>query len=100
MVIDCIDRRFGPGERGGRRRSRAWPNMRCISSRTTFYQKRIFPVVFYGGLVAFLAVPVFFGLSSGRYPPMPVLVIPILAGIIIFLIMKKMVFDLVDEVWD
>jgi hypothetical protein len=74
--------------------------MRRISSRTTFYQKRIFPLTFFGALVAFFAALAFTGLSSGRYPPIPVLVIPILMGVIFFFIMKKMLFDLVDEVWD
>src|SRR5882672_6876642 len=86
--------------RGARRRSRAWLNMRRISSRATFYQKRIFPLFIFGWLVAFIAFPVLIGLKSGQYPPIPFLVIPILVGITFFFIMKMMVFDLVDEVWD
>jgi len=74
--------------------------MRRISSRATFYQKRIFPLVFFGPQVAVFSILVFIGLSSGRYPPIPVLVIPIFMGVIFFFIMKIMVFDLVDEVWD
>jgi len=74
--------------------------MNRISSRATFYQKRIFPLVFFGPQVAVFSILVFIGLSSGRYPPIPVLVIPIFMGVIFFFIMKIMVFDLVDEVWD
>ena len=74
--------------------------MRRISSRTTFYQKRIFPLFFFVWLVASIAFPVLIGLKSGQYPPIQSLAIPIVIGIVFFFFIKMTVFDLVDEVWD
>src|SRR5437867_3926603 len=74
--------------------------MRRISSRATFYQKRIIPLISAGILIAFIALPLGIWLHAGQYPPLPFLVMPVAIGIISFFVWKKTVFDLVDEVWD
>jgi hypothetical protein len=71
-----------------------------ISSRTTFYYKRIFPIVWFGFLAVFLTVSVFNGLNTGRYPPLPFFIGPVIMTVFGYFVMKKLIFDLVDEVVD
>jgi hypothetical protein len=73
--------------------------MRRISSRATFWYKRVFPAFWFGFLVLFIVIPFFFN-QGGRAPPFPFFVIPLVMIAVGFFIMKKLVFDLVDEVWD
>jgi hypothetical protein len=73
--------------------------MQRISSRGTFINKRVFPVVWFGFLAVFFTAPML-----GRGPrgdvPFGFLVVPIFMGIFGYFLMKKMVFDLADEVFD
>ena len=71
--------------------------MTRISSRRTFFVKRVFPVLWFG----VLAFVVFLGISTGAVAKdPPFLAIPIvMAGIGLF-IMRKLVWDLADEVFD
>jgi hypothetical protein len=75
--------------------------MRRISSRMTFFYKRILPLIFCGVFVIFVVVT-WIGLSRspGQFPGMPFLIVPVLIFAFIFFVMKKMIFDLVDEVLD
>lgn len=73
--------------------------MRRISSKTTFLHKRIFPVFWFGLLAIFVAVALIAG--PGDPSQLPIfLIVPIFMGGFGYFIMKKLVFDLVDEVWD
>jgi hypothetical protein len=75
--------------------------MRRISSRWTFFYKRVFPIFWCGILILVVAVPVFKAGQSGNYPPLvPFLIAPIIMLFVGLSFMKKFVFDLVDEVWD
>jgi hypothetical protein len=75
--------------------------MRRISSRWTFFYKRVFPVFWCGILILFVAVQVFKTGQSGDYPPLvPFLIAPIIMLVFGFFFLRKFVFDLVDEVWD
>ena len=69
--------------------------MTRISSRQTFFMKRIFPFVF----LAALAVPVAIGFVVKPMQPqifiMPAVMLPVL-----YILMRKLVWDLVDEVYD
>jgi hypothetical protein len=70
--------------------------MQRISSRSTFFYKRIFPAIWFG-IAALVAVPALLAENG----PGPVAAIgPVLMAIFGFLIMRKLIFDLVDEVWD
>jgi hypothetical protein len=73
--------------------------MRRISSRGTFWYKRVFPIFWFGFLALFIGTTFFFN-QGGRSPPFPFLVVPVIMVVVGFLIMKRLVFDLVDEVWD
>jgi hypothetical protein len=75
--------------------------MRRISSGLTFYYKRVFPVIWFGGaavIAGFGAYAAIANPSAKGFGPFWI-VMPI----ILFLgyrFLKKFVFDLVDEVWD
>jgi hypothetical protein len=70
--------------------------MHRISSRATFFSKRIFPAIWFG-MLALIAVTT---LLAEKGPGPIGALFPVLMGLFGFLVMKKLVFDLVDEVWD
>ena len=73
--------------------------MKQISSRATFLTKRVFPTAWFG----FLAVIVITGIIGGSFGanmPMPFFIVPVVMAVFGYFLMKKLVFDLVDEVWD
>jgi hypothetical protein len=73
---------------------------RRISSRNTFFMKRVFPVLWFG----FIAVTVVIALSALRHSAKPVpiviFVVPVFMLILGYVLMRRLVFDLADEVWD
>jgi len=74
--------------------------MRLISSKMTFFNKRVFPAIWFGFLAVFIGLALFSG--AGRNPAslLPVLIAPAIIIVFGYVIMKKLVFDLADEVWD
>ena len=74
--------------------------MRRLSSRGTFFTKRVFPVFWFGFLILFIGMPYFLNRNGHSPPFFPFIVMPLAMMAFGFLIMKKLVFDLVDEVWD
>jgi hypothetical protein len=73
--------------------------MRRISSRATFFYKRVFPAIWFGFLLVFAAAPFVFP-SSGQASSLPFFLAPALMVVLGYFLMRKLVFDLVDEVWD
>ena len=73
--------------------------MERLSSKWTLVSKRIFPVVWIAILAAF-AIPFFVARRSGVAVDPVILIAPIIATVIVYFVMKRTVFDLVDEVWD
>lgn len=77
--------------------------MRRLSSSSTFFYKRIFPVLWFGFLLVFLAIALWSTLypqaSARPQPVVPFLLMPLLMAGIGFLVFRKLIFDLVDEVW-
>lgn len=72
--------------------------MRRISSRWTFFHKRIFPVVWFGILIVISTL----GFMTGKTTQAkegPV-VVSIFMALIGYVLMRLLVFDLVDEAWD
>src|SRR5262249_52998842 len=59
--------------------------------------KRVFPVIFFGFLLAFFAFGLFFALRDGLVM-LPI--VPVLMGVFGYWFMKKLVFNLADEVLD
>lgn len=70
-----------------------------ISSRITSFRKRVFPVLWFGFLGLFLLI----GLANVPSHPdlaFPFIGVPILLMGFGYLLMKFLIFDLMDEVWD
>jgi hypothetical protein len=74
--------------------------MTRLSSKWTFFYKRVFPALFFGLLILFTAVPLFSGAYSGDFPPLPFIIVPIVMVVIFYVVLKRLIFDLVDEVVD
>jgi hypothetical protein len=74
-------------------------SMKRISSRRTFYYKRVFPVIWFGFLATFIVAP-FFGNSSSHIPSGPFFIVPVVMAVFAYVLLKKIVFDLADEVSD
>ena len=73
--------------------------MRRLHSKTTFFYKRIFPIVWFGILTVVLCGGLIAGIS-GRGPALMLVLIPIFMAAFGYFIMKKLVWDLFDEVYD
>ena len=77
--------------------------MRRLSSSTTFFYKRVFPLLWIGFLLAVFGLQ--FWLASHaraneQSPPLfPLLLMPLFMGGIMFLIYRTLLQDLMDEVW-
>jgi len=74
--------------------------MKKISSKGTFYYKRIFPAGWFGFLGIFILLS-FIGGAFDKWPKLPfLLIIPLAMALFGYFFMKKLVFDLMDEVFD
>jgi hypothetical protein len=71
--------------------------MKKISGRSTFFIKRLFPVLFLGFLVFFVCTGLF---ASRVRPPLAFFLAPLLMIPFGYVLMRKLVWDLADEVWD
>jgi hypothetical protein len=75
--------------------------MRRISSRMTFVNKRVFPVVYFGLLLAFMAVPLALSIvRNTASPPLAAFIVPAILIVGGYFLMRRLIFILVDEVWD
>jgi hypothetical protein len=74
--------------------------MRLVSSKMTFFNKRVLPVIWFGFLILFIGVSVFSGAARNTASLLPFLIVPALMIVFGYFIMKKLIFDLADEVWD
>ena len=73
--------------------------MQRLSSPSTFFYKRVFPVLWFGFLVVMALTSLGLGRAPQRADLMPFLIGPAIMAIFGFVLMRKLVFDLVDEVW-
>jgi len=73
--------------------------MQRLSSAGTFWYKRVFPLFWFAMLVLFLGIVWFQPGGPGRAPPRAVLVVPLFMMGFGYVLMRRLVFDLVDEVW-
>jgi hypothetical protein len=75
--------------------------MRRISSRMTFFNKRVFPVLWFGFLILFIAGPLVSSVVRNTAPPpLPLFIVPIIMIAAGYFLMKRLIFVLVDEVWE
>src|SRR5271165_5964302 len=70
------------------------------SSTTTFVYKRIFPIVWFGIMAVLFFVGLLKVLGADSISNAPFLIVPALMAIIGYQFMKKLAFNLVDEVFD
>jgi len=75
------------------------PGAKRISSRSTSFYKRVFPVLWIGTLGGVLLLTAFVGRRSPDVPSIAFLV-PALMMVLGYLLFRKLLFDLMDEVWD
>jgi hypothetical protein len=73
--------------------------MRRISSRMTFFNKRVFPAIWFGFLILFAGGALYSSAGHGT-PQFKFLIMPVLMIVLGYFFMRRLVFDLVDEVWD
>lgn len=82
-----------------------WPNfdkykaMTRLSSRWTFFYKRLFPVIWFGFIALFVLLPWLVGHRTPG-PPLPVFIFPFVMAGVGYLLFRRLLFDLVDEMWD
>jgi len=72
--------------------------MPLMSSKMTFFYKRVFPVIWFGFLAVFFLVALVKGSPADPISNLPSLIIPVVMAIIGYQIMKKMAFH--DQVFD
>ena len=74
--------------------------MRQISSKATFFVKRVYPIIFVAAVILFFAFPLMF-VERARIPSMwPLLLGAALALVVGYWAMKNLLFDLVDAVFE
>jgi hypothetical protein len=67
----------------------------------TFVNKRVFPTVYFGLLVAFMAVPLARSIIRDTAPPPPpAFIVPTVMIVGGYFLMRRLIFILADEVWD
>ena len=66
----------------------------------TFFYKRVFPAIWFGFLILFVAVPLVSSAGRNTTLPLPFFIMPAIMAVVGYFLMKKLVFVLVDEVWD
>ena len=71
--------------------------MTKISSGLTYFNKKVFPALWFGFLAFFLAIAALTGIVEKA--PISV-AIPVFMAVVGFFVMKTMVWDLADEVYD
>lgn len=73
-----------------------------ISSKMTFYYKRILPVLWFGILGIIFVTGVIYTFYPGiqNRPPVPIVIFPIIMAVFGYFLAKHLYFDLVDEVYD
>ena len=71
--------------------------MTRISSKRTWFLKKAFPVLWFGILAVTLAVGLFAGMQR---VDLAFFAVPLLMAVVGFVVMRKFVWDLADEVFD
>ena len=76
-------------------------NRKRISSRNTFFIKRVFPLLWFGFLAVFLVTSLIaFRHAPSNSAPLAILVVPLFMFGFAFVLMRRLIFDLADEVYD
>jgi len=73
--------------------------MKKLTSKATFFHNRVFPLIWFGFLGFFICIGLFTNTSKDG-PAIMFLVVPIAMAAFGYFFMKKMVWDLIVEVYD
>jgi hypothetical protein len=73
--------------------------MKRISSKTTLFYKLVFPTVWFGFLGIFVLLSLF-GERQADRPDVMLFIVPVFMAGFGYFIMRKLLFDLIDEVYD
>jgi hypothetical protein len=73
--------------------------MKKLTSKSTFFNKNIFPAIWFGFL-GFFVLTTLLASDKESGPGIIFIAVPIFMAIFGYFIMKKLVFDLIDEVYD
>ncbi len=76
------------------------PPMRPVSSKMTFFYKRVFPVIWFGFVPLLMAIRLFSASRDSQDSIIPFLIAMLLMVVFGYWIMKKVAFNLADEVLD
>jgi hypothetical protein len=74
------------------------PTGKRISSRNTYFLKRVFPILWVGILGLFVATA--FSSAHNARPPLIIFIVPVLLFGVGYFVMRRLVLDLADEVYD
>ena len=74
--------------------------MRPLSSKMTFYYKRVSPVIFFGVVLLMFGFGLISVLRDRQVSNVPFLIVLLLLAVFAYRFMKKLVFNLADEVLD
>ena len=74
--------------------------MRPLSSKMTFYYKRVSPVIFFGVVLLMFGFGLISVLRDRQVSNVPFLIVLLLLAVFAYRFMKKSVFNLADEVLD
>ncbi len=72
--------------------------MKKLTSENTFFYKKVFPSIWFGFL-AFFSI-IFLYISDDNGPGPVFIMVPVFMAVFGFFLMKLLVFDLIDEVYD
>lgn len=73
--------------------------MKRISSKVIFFYKLVFPIIWFGFIGSFIFIALFGERQKGN-PDIMLLIIPVFMAGFGYFIMRKLLFDLIDEVYD
>lgn len=73
--------------------------MKKLSSASTFFYKKVFPAVWFGLIGIFILTGMFAG-AGHHGPDIMIFVVPVFMAAVGYVIMKNLIFDLMDEVYD
>ncbi|PKN51002.1 MAG: hypothetical protein CVU43_24510 [Chloroflexi bacterium HGW-Chloroflexi-5] len=75
--------------------------MKKLSSGSTFFYKRIFPAIWFGFIIFFIITTLYADRShSNGGADVMLFIVPVFLAVVGYFIMKNLVFDLIDEVYD
>lgn len=74
--------------------------MQRLSSKLTFMQKRVFPAYWFVFTGLFMCIGLYNVIVRHRLQALAFIIVPAFLAVFGYVMMKKLILDLVDEMWD